>query len=61
VAHGARAALPASIANEAFVMAAVSATGADPNWGKPARVYFRRDGSGWKLVGLERHHAGLPQ
>jgi hypothetical protein len=55
----AKAALPSALANEAFVMAAVSAD-ADPNWRRPARVYFKRDGSGWKLVGLERHHAALP-
>lgn len=57
---GAKAALPSALASEAFVMAAVSAD-ADPNWRRPARVYFKRDGSGWKLVGLERHHAALPQ
>ena len=57
---GARAAMPAALANEAFVMAAVSADGADPDWRKPARVYFRKQGGGWTLVGLERHHAALP-
>jgi hypothetical protein len=61
IGHGQRTPLPASLANETFVMAAVAADGADPGWRKPARVYFRRDGSGWKLVGLERHHAALPQ
>jgi hypothetical protein len=52
--------LPRDLAGQAFVMAAVAADGADPNWRKPARVYFKRDGSGWKLVGLERDHAELP-
>ena len=60
VAPNQRLALPASLQNEPFVMAAVSADGADANWRKPARVYFRKQGSGWKLVGLERHHTALP-
>ncbi len=25
-----------------------------PSWKRPIRTYFRRDGGGWKLVGLER-------
>ncbi|MEX2272016.1 MAG: hypothetical protein WD690_11115 [Vicinamibacterales bacterium] len=54
------AALPPGLAGEAFVMAAVSADGADPNWRKPARVYFRKQGTGWQLVGLERDHTELP-
>lgn len=57
---GGRAAMPAALSNEAFVMAAVAADGADPGWRKPARVYFKRDGGAWKLVGLEHHHAALP-
>jgi hypothetical protein len=33
-----------------------------PAWGKPVRTYFRRDGAGWKLVGLERLPEGpLPE
>ena len=27
---------------------------AHPAWRQPVRTYFRRDGAGWKLVGLER-------
>jgi hypothetical protein len=25
-----------------------------PTWKIPVRAYFRKDGSGWKLVGLDR-------
>jgi hypothetical protein len=60
-ASGQAAALPSELANQQFVMVAVWAEGANPNWRKPARVYFKRDGSGWKLVGLERDHAELPR
>ena len=37
-----------------FIKAEISATGGPPEWAKPITVYFRRDGQGWKLVGLER-------
>jgi hypothetical protein len=30
-----------------------------PIWRRPVRTYFRRDGSGWKLVGLERLPDGV--
>lgn len=53
--------LPAELSSQPFVMVAVWAEGGDPNWRKPARVYFKRDGSGWKLVGLERDHTELPR
>jgi len=31
-----------------------------PAWKQPIRTHFRRDGAGWKLVGLERMPAGPP-
>jgi hypothetical protein len=38
-----------------FVAIDISADSpAPPAWRKPVRTYFRRDGGGWKLVGLER-------
>jgi hypothetical protein len=52
--------LPSELANEPFVMVAVWANGGHANWRKPARVYFRKQGSGWQLVGLERDHTELP-
>lgn len=61
VAAGARAPLPEALSDEAFVMAAIAADGSEPGWRAPARVYFRRGAGGWTLVGLERHHAALPQ
>jgi hypothetical protein len=42
-------------ASGSFVLAEVSAMdSAYPSWAKPVKVFFRRTGSGWKLVGLER-------
>jgi len=32
----------------------LSADSDNPAWKRPVRTYFRRDGGGWKLVGLER-------
>jgi hypothetical protein len=38
-----------------FVEVDISADNtAYPTWKKPVRTFFRREGSGWKLVGLER-------
>jgi hypothetical protein len=45
--------LPSS--NGAFVCVDLSAESTEhPSWREPARACFRRTGSGWKLVGLER-------
>ena len=42
-------------ANGSFIRVDVSAASPEhPAWATPARVYFRRDTAGWKLVGLER-------
>ena len=47
---------PAGLPSAAGSMIAVdiSADSAIAAWKKPVRAYFRREGSGWKLVGLER-------
>jgi hypothetical protein len=29
-----------------------------PSWRQPVRAHFRREGAGWKLVGLERMPEG---
>ncbi len=42
-------------ANGSYVAVDISADGtAYEAWRRPARAYFRREGAGWKLVGLER-------
>ena len=42
-------------APDSFVKVALSAQSTShPSWAKPIDVYFRRVGTGWKLVGLER-------
>lgn len=55
-APGTRASAPAGLptAAGAFVRVDISAVDADPSWAKPAHAYFRRTGSGWRLVGFER-------
>jgi len=46
--------LPPRLDSE-FIKVEISATGAPvPAWEKPVSVYFRRAGTGWRLVGLER-------
>jgi hypothetical protein len=45
--------LPATAGS--FVAVDIAAdSAAYPTWKQPVRTYFRRDGAGWKLVGLER-------
>jgi hypothetical protein len=47
---------PATIgASTAFLRSDISAVAADhPGWARPVSAYFRRQGEGWTLVGLER-------
>ena len=52
------AALPATPG--AYVRVDVSADHPEhPKWATPVRTYFRREASGWKLVGLERQPVGV--
>ena len=45
--------LPTGAGSFVAVDIAVDSAG-HPSWIRPVRAYFQRDGSGWKLVGLER-------
>jgi hypothetical protein len=48
---------PASLPTGAGSMIAVDISGDSqpyPTWRQPVRTHFRREGGGWKLVGLER-------
>jgi hypothetical protein len=48
-------AAPAGLPTTGFVAADLSAeSDGHPNWKRPVRVFFRRDGNSWKLVGLDR-------
>ena len=50
---GAPSGLPS--AGGAYIELEISAqSSTNPAWGRPIKVHFRRQGSGWKLVGLER-------
>ena len=45
---------PAASAPSGFVPSTSRPTAGAPEWKQPVRAYFRRDGGGWKLVGLDR-------
>jgi hypothetical protein len=47
---------PAGVSSATFVRVAISGSGggAPATWGQPVHAYFKRNGAGWKLVGLER-------
>jgi len=48
-------AVPAGLPATGFIAADLTAeSDGHPSWKKPVRAFFRRDGSSWKLVGLER-------
>jgi hypothetical protein len=44
----------------AIVAIDLSADGEYPAWKRPIRAYFRRRGTGWQLVGLDRLPDGVP-
>ena len=48
--------LPSAVG--AYVRAEISASGGPESWAVPAHAYFRRETSGWKLVGFERVPTG---
>jgi hypothetical protein len=55
-------ALPSGLPATGFVAVDLSADSAGhPNWKRPVRAVFQRQGAGWKLVGLERLPARLEQ
>jgi hypothetical protein len=54
-------AAPDNLPSSGFVAVDVAAdSAAHPSWKQPVRVYFRRDGGAWKLVGLDRLPDNLP-
>jgi hypothetical protein len=47
--------VPAGLGDSGYVAVMVRGQHPDhPAWAQPIRAYFRREGSGWKTVGLER-------
>jgi hypothetical protein len=48
-------AAPSGLPSSGFVAVDIAAdSAAHPTWKQPVRAYFRRDGTSWKLVGLDR-------
>jgi len=54
-----RAAVPRELLNAEYVRAIVTSHHPQqPNWSHPVHVFFRKEGTGWKTVGLERVVSG---
>lgn len=45
---------PLPTADRSYVRADVLAVGGPAAWARPVHIHFRRDGPGWRLVGLDR-------
>jgi hypothetical protein len=43
-----------------YIRVSIAAKGGPESWAEPAHAYFRRDASGWTLVGFERVPGGNP-
>ena len=43
-----------------YIRVGIAAKGGPDSWAEPAHAYFRRDASGWTLVGFERVPGGNP-
>ena len=43
-----------------YIRVSIAAKGGPESWAEPAHAYFRRDTSGWTLVGFERVPGGNP-
>jgi ribosomal protein L1 len=50
--------LPSAVGT--YIRVAIAAKGGPESWAEPAHAYFRRDVSGWTLVGFERVPGGNP-
>jgi hypothetical protein len=55
-------AAPADLPSAAgtYIRVGIAAKGGPESWAEPAHAYFRRDVSGWTLVGFERVPGGNP-
>ena len=50
-----RAQMPAELANAQYVAVTIRSIHPDhPAWNAPVRAYFRKEGAGWKTVGIDR-------